>query len=143
MSGFQTSVWVIPDPESQDQRRTVAALEGPPSEWDPILLALEGQGLDALASASTTSLMILVSAHGHRPHPPLPPGPCRLAGFITTQKLLSPRPPGLDPPASFISHLGFHPPPTSVLLLPLRGRLLSPLCGFFSGKFCPWPWSLH
>lgn len=48
----------------------MAALEGPPSEWEPILLALEGQGLDALASASTTSLMILVSAHGHRPHPP-------------------------------------------------------------------------
>ena len=48
----------------------MAALEGPLSEWEPILLALEGQGLDALASASTTSLMILVSAHGHRPHPP-------------------------------------------------------------------------
>lgn len=38
-----------------------------------------------------------------------------------------------------LSHLGFHPLPSLVLLLPLLGLLLGLHCRLFSSKFCPWP----
>ena len=86
--------------------------------------------------------MILVSAHGHHLYPP---SSSLSFGWLHhhTETALSKATRSSNPPASFISHLGFHPSPTSVLPLPLRGLLLSPLCGLFSGKFCAWPWSLH